>query len=418
MVNVGLKVTTVTVTVNDNTTLALPQGLYVHIPFCRHRCWYCDFAVVTGHSDLADRYLDALAAEWRRQQAMVPGPVLLRSIFVGGGTPTELTPRQLQRLLSDLRTGPPWADDIEVSIEANPDGFSEAHLTALLDAGVTRISLGGQSFQARHLAFLERQHTPADVFAAVRRVQAAGLRVAVDLIFGIPGQTLAEWRDDLETVLALGVGHVSTYGLTYEKGTRLWKAWQRGLITPIENEREAQMYELAMDLLPVSGFEHYEISNFAHPGQQCRHNELYWANAPYFGIGLGAARYLCGTRSVNTRSLKTYLDACLAGKDPQQSAETLPPDQRARETAMLNLRRRRGIHRQEFATQTGLELDSLLGATLRRLVEQGLLVDDGASVFLSRQGRLLADDVLGAVLTAPQAAPLATTLACPQQFTR
>jgi oxygen-independent coproporphyrinogen-3 oxidase len=223
----------------------------------------------------------------------------------------------------------------------------------------------------------------------------------VDLIFGIPGQTLAEWRADLETVLELGVGHVSTYGLTYEKGTRLWKAWQRGLITPSENELEAQMYELAMDRLTAGGVEQYEISNFARPGQQCRHNELYWANAPYFGIGLGAARYLGGTRAVNTRSLKTYLDACLAGQDPQQSAETLPPDQRARETAMLNLRRRRGIHRQEFLRQTGIELDNLLGARLRRLVDQGLLIDAGEAVFLSRQGRLLADEVLGAVLTTP-----------------
>lgn len=397
----GLKVTTVTATVNDNTTTDPPQGLYVHIPFCRHRCWYCDFAVVTGQSDLADRYLDALAAEWHRQQALVPGPAQLRSVFIGGGTPTELTPRQLQRLFSALRTGPIWATDIEVSIEANPDGFSDAHLSTLLAAGVTRISLGGQSFQARHLKFLERLHSPADVFAAVRRVQAAGLRAAVDLIFGIPGQTLAEWRADLETVLELAIGHVSTYGLTYEKGTRLWKAWQRGLINPVDNELEAQMYELAMDLLTAGGFEQYEISNFARPGQQCRHNELYWANASYYGIGLGAARYLGGTRSVNTRSLTTYLDACAAGKDPQQSAETLPPDQRARETAMLNLRRRRGIHRQEFATQTGMELDKLLGVTLRRLVEQGLLEDAGEAVFLSRRGRLLADDVLGAVLTAP-----------------
>lgn len=375
-----------------------PRGLYVHVPFCLHRCWYCDFAVVTGQESLADRYLDALAAEWERQRASVPGPVRLSTLFIGGGTPTQLEPALLTRMLANLRRAGDWTPDVEVSIEANPEGFTLAKLDALVQGGVTRISLGGQSFHPRHLHFLERQHAPGDLVAAIQQVQRAGLRVAVDLIFGIPGQTLDDWRGDLQAVLDLGVEHVSTYGLTFEKGTRLWKARAHGQVEPIANEVEAQMYELAMARLPTGGLVQYELSNFARPGEQCRHNEVYWANEPYFGIGLGAARYLVGTRAVNTRSLATYLQRCLARDDPVQSAETLEPQERARETAMLNLRRVRGIDRAAFAAQTGYRLDDLLGATLPRLVSQGLLADAGPTVALTPAGRLLADEVMGQVL--------------------
>ena len=377
---------------------AAPRGLYVHIPFCRHRCWYCDFAVVTGQEPLADRYLAALAAEWERQRASVTGLAPLASVFIGGGTPTQLAPAQLARLLAITRQGVGWLPDVEVSIEANPEGFTAEKLDALVQGGVTRVSLGGQSFHPRHLQFLERQHTAAELIAAIQQVQQAGLRVAVDLIFGIPGQTLADWQRDLDAVIALGVDHVSTYGLTFEKGTRLWKARYQGQVEPIANEIEAQMYELAMAHLPAAGLDQYELSNFARAGQECRHNERYWANEPYFGIGLGAARYLAGTRSVNTRSLAGYLQRCQAGEDPVQAAETLPPLERARETAMLNLRRIRGIDRATFADQTGYGLDELLGATLPRLVRQGLLADSGRAVALTPAGRLLADEVMGEVL--------------------
>ncbi|HMP01964.1 MAG TPA: radical SAM family heme chaperone HemW, partial [Gemmatales bacterium] len=306
-------------------TTAPPRSLYAHIPFCLHHCWYCDFAVVTGRDDLADRYLEALDAEWRRQTDLVPGIQTLQTVFVGGGTPTQLIPDQLTRLFEILRGPVAFASDAEVSIEANPEGFTPAKLAALVAGGVKRVSLGGQSFQPRHLAFLERRHTPSDLERAIELVQSAGLRCAVDLIFGLPDQKLADWQADLEAVCRAEVGHVSTYGLTYEKGTRLWRDREKGSVLPLANETEAQMYELALDLLTAAGFESYEISNFARPGQRCRHNEVYWANDPCFGIGLGAARYLDGTRSVNTRSLDTYLERCQAGLDPVQSAETLDP---------------------------------------------------------------------------------------------
>lgn len=371
-----------------------PTAVYLHIPFCAHRCGYCDFATVAGQDRLADRYLDALD----REVSQLGSPQPVRTVFIGGGTPTHLTHRQLERLLVIVRRWFILAPNYEWTVEANPGTLDAAKVRILADHGVNRVSLGAQSFAPRLLAVLERTHGPDDTRLAVERVRQRIENVSLDLIFGIPGQDLSGWEQDLRTALALEPQHLSTYGLTYEKGTPLWKDRQAGKVQPVSEDLEQAMYEEAMDRLAEAGFQHYEISNFCRPGRECRHNLVYWANQAYWGFGLGAAGYVGGVRAVNTRDLLTYLRKVEAGQSPRQAEECLGPVERACETAMLQIRRGIGIERRSFAEQTGYELDALMGQILRRHLEAGLLEDTGTHIRLTRTGKLLADLVASSFL--------------------
>jgi oxygen-independent coproporphyrinogen III oxidase len=245
---------------------------------------------------------------------------------------------------------------------------------------------------------LERKHAPTEVPRAVERVRRRISQVSLDLIFGVPGQAEAEWRQDLARALELGPDHVSTYGLTYEKGTPLWKRRQRGRLQPLGEEAELALYELAIDTLEGADFEHYEISNFARPGRRSRHNQVYWANEAYFGFGMGAARYILGRRELNTRDLDTYVRRALAGEPATFQSEELPPEERARETMAVQLRRADGIDRAAFRAQTGFDLDAVAGPPLARHVELGLLDDDERRVRLTRRGKYVADAVIERLL--------------------
>ncbi|HXG09234.1 MAG TPA: radical SAM family heme chaperone HemW [Gemmataceae bacterium] len=337
-----------------------PRAAYVHVPFCAHRCVYCDFAIAVGQDDQIDRYLDALAAEL----ATLAEPQPVQTLFLGGGTPTHLDARRLERLLGLLRHWFLLSPGHEFSVEANPGTLDADKVAVLADHGVNRVSLGAQSFQPELLHRLGRDHTPADVPRAVECVRRRIEQVSLDLIFGVPGQTLHAWRDDLARALALGPDHVSTYGLTYEKGTPLWKQRQRGQVQPLDEEAELALYACAIDTLEAAGFEHYEISNFARPGRRCRHNQVYWANHAYFGFGMGAARYINGRRELNRRDLYGYIRRVLAGESPVLQAEELSPEERARETLALGLRRAEGVERTAFREQTGFELDALAGPAI------------------------------------------------------
>jgi oxygen-independent coproporphyrinogen-3 oxidase len=371
-----------------------PRAAYVHVPFCAHHCGYCDFAIAVGQESSIELYLDALAAEL----ATLDTPQRVRTVFLGGGTPTHLSATQLERLLASLNRRLPLADGGEFSIEANPDSLDADKVRALADHGVTRVSLGAQSFQPNILAALDRRHHPDEIPRAIERVRSRIKQVSLDLIFGAPGQTLAEWHDDLTQALALRPDHISTYGLTYEKGTPLWKQRERGDVKALDEEAELAMYQAAIDVLEAAGFEHYEISNFARPGRRCRHNEVYWANEAYFGFGMGAARYVMGRRELNTRDLKTYIRRALSGESAAFQSEELNPPERARETMAVQLRRASGIERTAFARQTGYALDEIAGEQLRQLAEQGLLADDGERVCLTRPGKYVADAVIERLL--------------------
>jgi oxygen-independent coproporphyrinogen-3 oxidase len=364
------------------------------VPFCAHHCGYCDFAVAAGQDQQIDRYLEALSVELSHLGQ--PEPV--KTIFLGGGTPTHLDTRRLARLLAVLRRWLLLKPDYEFSVEANPGTLDPEKIAVLAEYGVNRLSLGAQSFQPHLLRFLERQHQSADVVRAVETSKRRIAHVSLDLIFGVPGQTLVDWHADLRQALFLRPDHLSTYGLTYEKGTRLWKQRQRGEVRPLDEEQELALYAHTIDVLAEAGFEHYEISNFALPGRRCRHNQVYWANEAYFGFGMGAARYIEGRRELNTRNLHTYLSRVLAGQPATLQSEMLEPEERARETLALQLRRSEGIHRLRFREQTGLDLDALAGPAIARQVERGLLLDDGISVRLSRRGKYVADALVEELL--------------------
>lgn len=367
-----------------------PRAAYVHIPFCAHHCGYCDFAVAVGADALRDRYLEALGCELSRLGAQHP----VKTLFLGGGTPSYLTALQLERLMALLHRWLPLDPDHEFSIEANPSSLDADKIGILADAGVNRVSLGAQSFEPALLQVLERDHAPTDVAPAVEAVRRRIDNISLDLIFGVPRQTLQQWHADIDRAVALAPTHIATYGLTYERGTPLWKMRQRGVVNPLDENAELTLYETAMDRLAGAGFEHYEISNFARPGYRCRHNQVYWANHAHFGFGMGAAQYVQGTRTLNVRSLDGYLRRALAGLPVHFQSETLAGPERALETASVQLRRAEGIRRDAFEEQTGHALDELIGSVIARHVAAGFLNDDGAAVFLSRRGKTVADEII------------------------
>jgi oxygen-independent coproporphyrinogen-3 oxidase len=373
-----------------------PRAAYIHIPFCAHHCGYCDFAVATGQDHQIDLYIEALTAEL----ATLDQPQPVDTVFLGGGTPSHLDARQLTRLLTAIAHWLPLTTDHEFSLETNPDSLSAEKVDVLADFGVNRISLGAQSFQPHLLTSLERRHNPDDVPRCVAAIRKRIANVSLDLIFGIPGQSLDDWHADLERALRLEPCHLSTYGLTYEKGTRLWKDRERGALRPLAETDELALYSYAIDTLEAGGFEHYEISNFARAGWRSRHNQVYWANHAYFGFGMGAARYVNGCRELNTRDLSTYMRRALAAESTTLQSETLPPQERARETMAIQLRRAEGIHRSDFLQQTGFDLDALAGPILPRQAALGLIIEDAIGVRLTRQGKYVADTVIEQLFSA------------------
>jgi oxygen-independent coproporphyrinogen-3 oxidase len=365
-----------------------PRSAYLHVPFCRHRCGYCNFTLVAGRDDLIDDYLRALEVELSWLE--VPRPV--QTLFLGGGTPTHLPPRQLERLLG-LATSwfPPTSDNWEFSIEANPIDLEHERTEVLAAAGVTRVSLGVQSFDDRKLAVLERDHRRREIEQAMAAARSFAQSVSLDLIFAAPGETLDDWRRDLESAIALAPDHISTYGLTFEKGTSFWTRRERGELPQAGEDLEAQMYELAIDTLTAAGYEHYEVSNFARPGHFCRHNEVYWTGGSYFAVGPGASRHIAGRRETNHKSTTTYIHRVLSGQSPVAEAEELSPEDRARERLVFGLRRLAGISPADFACETGFEVDSLGGPPLAQFVEHGLLERTPKHLRLTRRGLLVSD---------------------------
>jgi oxygen-independent coproporphyrinogen-3 oxidase len=371
-----------------------PQAAYVHVPFCAHRCGYCDFTLIAGRDDLASDYLRALEIELRQFER----PREVETLFFGGGTPTHLGTDKLARLLELAHKWFRPAPGYEFSVEANPAGLTDEKLRLMAEAGVNRVSLGVQSFDESLLKLLERDHREADILDAVARLQEKFGNVSLDLIFALPGQTLAHWHETLRRAIELRPTHLSTYGLTFEKGTAFWSRREKGAIQQLPNELERDMYAAAMDDLAAAGFEQYEISNFARPGYRCRHNQTYWRALPYFGFGPGAARYIGGRRESNHRSTTTWINRVLSGQSGIATGEELTPEHRAREAIVLGLRQTDGIRRDEFRTLTGFDLDSLAAETIARQVAAGRMEDFGEGIRITREGRFFADPVMIAFL--------------------
>jgi oxygen-independent coproporphyrinogen-3 oxidase len=344
---------------------------------------------VAGRDDLLGAYLDAIERELRALGT--PQPV--DTLFLGGGTPSHLPPAPLSRLVRTVRHWFPLETGGEFSIEANPSDVHPPQIELLAELGITRISLGAQSFDPDKLRRLDRDHGAADIARSISLARRHLHSVAIDLIFGVPGESLEIWRADLDAALEWDVDHVSTYGLTYERGTALWTRRRKGQVRPADEELERAMFGEAIDRLEAAGFEHYEVSNFARPGQRCRHNEVYWAADEYFAVGPGAARYVGGRREVNHRSTTTYIRRVLSGQSPVAESEVLGAEDRAREALVLGLRRMPGVARAEFARRTGFTLDALVGPELHQHTQRGHLSDDGSRVRLTREGLYVSDSI-------------------------
>ena len=376
-----------------------PRAAYIHVPFCAHRCGYCDFTLVARRDDLVNAYLEALEIEL----STLGQPREIDTLFLGGGTPTHLPFEGLQQLLNLLRRWFRLSPDGEFSCEANPAGFTPEKIALMcggqpvdgtISSGVNRVSLGIQSFDAAILHTLERDHDAAQIATVVEALKAHCGNIGVDLIFGVPGQSVSLWRETLRRAIDLGVQHISTYGLTYEKGTAFWTRRAKGTLDPVADELEREMYSLVMDELAAAGFEQYELSNFARPGFRCRHNQVYWNGDSYFGFGPGAARYINGRRETNHRSVTTWIQRVRSGESPIAMSEELPPEDRARELLILGLRRAAGVDREQFQARTGFELDSLAGDRLAPYFRQGFVEEVEGRVQLTREGRFVADAIV------------------------
>ncbi len=371
-------------------------GVYVHLPFCPYLCPYCDFAKWPMRASSAKHYLTALYAEL---QSCPQEPAA--TVFLGGGTPNAYDAGSIARLLARIETHfPPLSDQREVSIEVNPELVSDGDLEVYQAAGITRLSIGVQSFDSQEMIVLGRKHTAEQVHGVVNAARAAGIAsISIDLMFGIPRQTVQSWQRSLEETIRLCVDHVSAYGLTVEAGTP-FAAWQaREPLAFFDDTAEAELYAVAIETLAGAGYEQYEISNFARPGHRCKHNENYWANGEYLGLGVGAASYRGGVRSVHTRSLTAYIDAALSGQAIPSDAERLDGIKRTGEAIMLALRTAQGVELQEFKERYGIDVLEHYAPVVSRFSEAGLLERTDDSMRLTERGRFVANDVCGAFVT-------------------
>lgn len=370
------------------------RHVYIHVPFCRHRCGYCDFTVVAGRDDLVSQFFSALSKELQR----VGERPVLDTLFVGGGTPSHLGPSGIFRLIEIIQKHFQLESTTECTIEANPLDVTQEFVFAVVEAGFTRVSLGSQSLNPSTLKSLDRDHGPEDVVTAVSRLLDCGMSVSIDLMVAAPGQTLLEVENDLIGIEQLNVHHVSVYCLTWEKGTAFEVARQQGELLPTEENVERKMFERAIERLQSAGYEHYEISNFARPGYRCRHNEAYWMCQPWEAFGPGAARFDGRVRKTNHRSTTTWIKKVLAGEDGTMEVDSMTSEEAARERMVVGLRRRDGIERQSFFSATGFEMDALAGKAIRQWVEAGLAEDNGSDVRLTHEGMILSDTLWPDVL--------------------
>ncbi len=394
-----------------------PLSVYVHIPFCQRKCHYCDFNTYAGVEHLMPAYLDALEAEVQRW-----GPLAqdwdVTTVFLGGGTPSLLTGDEMLRLLDACRRAFRMAPDAEVTIEANPGTVDATKLGAYVAAGVNRISFGAQSFQSDELQWLGRIHGRAEIGAAVRLARSAGVqRLNLDLIYGLPGQSLASWRANVRAALALAPEHLSLYALTVEEGTPLADWVARGRAAEPDPDVAAEHYGAAEELLSAAGYANYEISNWARPGEECRHNITYWQNRPYLGLGAGAHGRFADCRYSNVLLPQAYIERMAQKGEPAGAAEgrtgiesasptaevnqVLPEDD-LMDTLVLGLRLGEGVRFADVMRQHGVDVQQRFGPALEECVRLRLLEVDDAGMRLTPQARLIANEVFVRLMSVPE----------------
>ena len=374
------------------------RSVYVHVPFCRHRCGYCDFSIIANRGELVPRYLRALEHELAAAAPPDGKPLMLDTLYIGGGTPTLLSVAELSQLLELLARYFLLYPGAEYTFEANPDQFSREKQQLLAAAGVNRISLGVQSFDDRYLQLLERAHSSLQALRVLEQLREHFTNISLDLIFALPGQTLAHWEQTLAQALDLVPPHISTYALTYEKGTRFWGARAKGVLNSLDEELESEMYRATLSRLAKAGMLQYEISNFCLPDWHSRHNDVYWTGLPYHAFGPGASRFVAGQRETNHRSPFTWMKRLEAGCTPVESRDNLTGEQRARELFAIGLRRNRGVEKALIQRITQVDAAALLRQELDSLLARRWIHETSTHVYLTDQGRLFADAIASEVI--------------------
>lgn len=371
-------------------------GLYVHVPFCTHICPYCDFNTYSGQEDLIPAYVDALLAEMDHTHAQVEHSGNAPTLFLGGGTPSLLEAQQVERIIQRAADLFGLLPDAEISAEVNPERVDAEYFRAIRQAGINRLSIGIQSQRRHGLQVLGRGHKSVEAVNAYRAAREAGFdNISLDFIFGWPGQTAEDWEVDLATIRDWDPEHVSLYSLIVEQGTPMASAVQRGILTVVDDDTVADFYELAAERLGGSGWEHYEVANWARePHFRSRHNQMYWQNGQYYGFGAGAHSYLDRLRGSNVRLPSAYIEAVHAGRRPLAMAETIDDATEMGESMMLGLRLLvDGVSRSDFAARHGQELRATYPDQIERFTEIGMLEWHAERLRLTSQGMLLANDI-------------------------
>ncbi|MCL4442169.1 MAG: radical SAM family heme chaperone HemW [Firmicutes bacterium] len=368
-------------------------AVYVHIPFCVRKCNYCDFPSYPVAGMDVDGYLAAMGREMSWYKGDIAGTEV-STLYVGGGTPSILANGQLEFLFEAIRHNFTFEADAEISLEANPGTLDFSKLNLLKELGVNRLSLGVQGLDPGLLKRLGRIHTPGQALEAFDLARRAGFtNINLDLMHGLPGMTEEGWRQTLQQAVALGPEHISVYGLIIEEETPFGLEYEAGSLELPDEEERARMFAWSGEFLTESGYNHYEISNYALPGRECRHNQVYWRNEKYLGFGAGAASYRHRVRRTNYRQVGQYMAVVSQGRLPLEEKEETAPAQEISETMFLGLRLTAGVQRSWFLQRFGIELDQVYGDRVAALVSKGLLLDDGDSVRLSSSGILLANEV-------------------------
>ncbi|MCP1309067.1 radical SAM family heme chaperone HemW [Paenibacillus tyrfis] len=377
-----------------------PQAVYIHIPFCTNKCHYCDFNSYVLKGQPVMDYLDALEREMERTVQVVP-PGEIETIFVGGGTPTVLTPEQMEVFLRRVRAYfPAWSPQLEFTMEANPGTTDLEKLQAMKEGGVNRISFGVQSFDNGLLEGIGRIHNTDDVYRSLENARKAGFtNLSIDLMFGLPKQTKAVMEATLKEALALDLPHYSIYSLKVEENTLFHTLYERGQLPLPEEDEEIGMFLLIMERLRSADYGQYEISNFARPGYESRHNAMYWRNQSYYGLGAGAHGYVHGQRHVNIKGVQPYIDATRSGL-PLLDKNAVEVHEAMEDFMMVGLRMLGGVRKADFNEQFGMELDDVFGHVLQRQCGLDLLEANAGGYKLTERGVLLGNEVFGEFLGA------------------
>ena len=365
-----------------------PTSAYVHIPFCTQICYYCDFSKVFIKNQPVDSYLEHLIEEYNSYDIKK-----LRTLYIGGGTPTALSACQLAFLLEKLTDKLDLSYLKELTIEANPGDLDQEKIAVLKESPVNRVSLGVQTFNDRMLKQIGRSHSEKDIYENIANLKKAGFdNISIDLIYALPKQTMEDVKTNVAKAIALDIPHMSLYSLILENHTVFMNRMRRGKLPLPKENLEAEMFDYIIAELGKAGFEHYEISNFSKPGFESRHNLMYWDNAEYYGIGAGASGYVDGVRYKNHGPIRHYLQAVEAGNARVQE-EVLTLNEKMEEEMFLGLRKKSGVSKKRFEEKFGLSFEDQYGAVVSELTEQGLLVPDRDIVRMTKQGLFLGDTV-------------------------